>query len=1250
MKNLLNRTHRILVAATIALAVVLALAVVALRYWFIPNAEEYRPRIAQAASAALGQEVQIGTIAMDWRGPRLHLVLHDVAVLGADSQAALRFAKVETTLAWLSLLSGEVRLYALTLDGPQLTVVRDANGKIRVAGMDQEGDGGFADWLLAQREVVVRDAIVLWHDVSRGPPLKLERVDLVLTNSGSRHRLALLASPPPMVAARIDFRADVEGRSSRDIADWRGDLYLQTDSADVAQLRSWIDVPEQLTGGVAAVHAWASFRDRRFSEVTADLALSKVKAQLAEDLPEAALQGASGRVVWKAIDGGFRIDADNFALSLNDSTKPAQLSIKYVSATANSPAQGEMKVDELDIAQTLQFGNNLALSRPEELENSQLAGKLSDVAFKWRGELNAPTVYHGAFAFSNVSLAAQAKLPGAKNLSGSMSLNEDGGELRLDSLATTLELPLVFREPLQFDRLLADVAWARTAGPLELTFRKIELANAHLEGTASGMFRAEQEGRGYADFGGRLARADARAVWRYIPLKIGAATREWLQEALVAGHSDDVAFRLKGDLDNFPFGQSGDEIFEVTAKAKNGVLKYVDDWPPLENVNADLTFRGRSMEATVENATLFGAKIPTVRAEIPDLVIDDELLQMSGEAQAATSRFLAFVEKTPVAQMIDRFTHGMSGEGDGSLHIKIEMPLRHREDTKIEGAYTFHDNTLSTPDLPELSAINGRLKFTESSATLEPTAAVLLGGPINIAATAKEGAGISINASGRADIEALKTAFSHSVLGDVRGTTDWRGSLDLRNKLANFTVESDLVGITSELPAPFKKNPGETAHIRIERTQPALNRDHIAVTYGTTAALRAQRVLDRNEIERAALTFGGPAVLPERKSVVVSGKLASVNLDEWNRLFQSGGNQTLPDRTDVDLRLGTMHIGGRDFNGLHIAGTRQSQNWTGTVNGQGIAGALYWKAGTPKGSFTARFSELLVPETPDASKQKSTLTSDQMPAVDVIAESFTINGKRFGRLELIGVPDNEDWRIDKLNLSNPDGTLQSAGVWKSAPERTDLKVDLQVSDIGGYLARYDYPEGVKNGQAEIKGDLSWPGSPMDFEFSKLDGELILVAKKGRFAKLRPGLGKLLGLVSLQALPRRIKLDFRDIFSEGFEFDTIAGELKIDSGVMSTDDFMVRGTAGRVLMKGDVDLEDETQTLAVKVTPTLGDTVAIAAAIANPIAGVATYIASKVLKDPLDQFLSYEYSVRGSWEEPVVAKISRAPEAPNPLNQ
>jgi uncharacterized protein YhdP len=325
---------------------------------------------------------------------------------------------------------------------------------------------------------------------------------------------------------------------------------------------------------------------------------------------------------------------------------------------------------------------------------------------------------------------------------------------------------------------------------------------------------------------------------------------------------------------------------------------------------------------------------------------------------------------------------------------------------------------------------------------------------------------------------------------------------------------------------------------------------------------------------------------------------------------------------------------------VQINASAQELEGTGTWRPQG------------KGRLTARLKRLVIPAaetrmTELREKPVAPAKPPELPALDIVAETFQLGQKQLGRLELNAVHENRDWRIERLKITNPDSTLVADGVWQGwlSQPRTQVNVRFDVSDIGKTLTRWGYPEGVRRGVAKIEGTLHWTGSPQEFDYPTLGGNLVVDAARGQFVKLDPGIARLLGILSLQALPRRITLDFRDIFSEGFAFDAIIGAVTISRGVASTDNLRIQGPSATVVMHGLVDLARETQSLRVRVSPHLSDSVSIAGAlIGGPVAGVAAYLAQKLLKDPLDQIAGFDYGITGTWTDPQVAKLER-PEPP-----
>ncbi len=232
-----------------------------------------------------------------------------------------------------------------------------------------------------------------------------------------------------------------------------------------------------------------------------------------------------------------------------------------------------------------------------------------------------------------------------------------------------------------------------------------------------------------------------------------------------------------------------------------------------------------------------------------------------------------------------------------------------------------------------------------------------------------------------------------------------------------------------------------------------------------------------------------------------------------------------------------------------------------------------------------------------------------------------------------------------LDLGCGFGFMAEALARRVAPQAQIIGIDACAANEAPFLARVAATGRTgrfvcRRIKAQLEGKIGWNGTPVDLDYVSLSGDMKLEASKGQFVKLDPGAaGKLLGLISLQGLPRRITLDFKDVFSEGFAFDSIAGRIDVKAGLMHTDRLQIDGPSARILMRGDVDLQNETQKLVVNIQPELGGTAALGVAIINPIAGAATLLAHKVLQNPLNQIFSFDYSITGKWDDPKVDKIS-----------
>lgn len=1280
-----------LAATAIVVVVVAALAtLLAVRFVVFPRIDDYRTDIAQRLTAQFGQPVTIDAIAAGWDGWNPMLAVSGVAIRDrADPSAPplLLLPKVDATVAWTSLPALDLRLRELSIERPQLSVRRDRAGRLHVAGIEidpqaQGDDAGFTDWLLRQREIVVRDALLTWNDELTGvPQLVLDHVMFRLERGLTGHRFGLVGAPPSAMAAPIDFRGEVSASSLRDWRDARGSFYVRLDYADVALWREWIPLLKPVEAGRGALRMWFDFAGGRATDVTADFELTDVGVRVAGNLPQLDLDHLSGRVTLKSGGGRREVAAHEltFRMRSGQVLAPAAITLAITEGADGAITGGRMAFDRLDVAPLSVLAEHLPFpeSWRRDLAAYALRGSVTDGALTWEGPPDAPTKLAGSGAFTRFGISASEAMPGADGVSGSFTFDEKRGDLKLDGRDIRVSLPRVFAEPVLLETASGRVGWTRAEGRLRLTFDDVRFATPHSSGSASGSWRGSERGPGVLDLKAQLARADAQHLYRYLPLTLDPGVRDWLRASIRRGIASDVRMALAGDLADFPFADGRKGQFLVTFKVADVTLDYADGWPEIAGIDGDVRFEGPGMSVRATRGRIFDAIAGPVRADIPDLGAAHPLLTIEGAATGATSEFLRFVDRSPVAGWIDRFTDGVTATGTGRLALKFTLPLGQGDGVKVAGDYEFLDNEVRIPGVPALAHVGGHLVFTEKATTSRDFVAQVFGGPVKIAVTTGEGQ-VRIAAAGNANVAALRAEHDTPLFQRVTGSADWQLVATTAGGSTAWTLESSLKGVGIDAPPPIGKAPADVAALRVERREvpgkPA--EDVLTVDYRRDLRLVAHRTHAKGAatVDRALLLLGGAIArggTADRPGVWVRGQVAEVDVDAWIALYRTesarpaaapasatpaGGLEVM----GVDVTAARMGVFGRLLRDISVTATRADADWQLRLSGREVEGNAVWRAptaGLPNGRVMARLARLVPPGADDLHPPRSEPVAAEKarntwPEIDVVTDAFvTRGGHDLGRAEFLAQPSGPDWRITKFALTNPAGRVDASGWWRIASEQPRTEIDFAVTteDTGEFLVRFGYPVAVKSAPTKIKGTLAWAGAPSDFDYPSLTGQFTLHTGAGQFTKIDPGIGKLLGVLSLQALPRRITLDFRDVFSEGFAFDDIAGSFRIERGLMRTGDLRLEGPAAQVAITGEIDLARETQALDVRVKPALSSTFSAGAAvlfIANPLIGAAvgagTLLAQKLLDNPLGQIFSYDYRVTGSWSDPLVERVGGRP--------
>lgn len=827
--------------------------------------------------------------------------------------------------------------------------------------------------------------------------------------------------------------------------------------------------------------------------------------------------------------------------------------------------------------------------------------------------------------------------------------------------------------------------------------------HAHFSGTHQITISNDRnQSLGLLDLTGTVNRFDTQTLNRYLPKDTPTDLHTWLSKGIEHGTLDDVGVRIKGNLDEFPFVKKGlldQNIFFVSGKIIDGKINYLPGvtgkdnvsplWPELDKINGKITFDRQAMTIDADSAETAGVVVSKTRAVIPDLTVAGTTLQIDGTAGGAAQDMLHYLSISPVLEWIGNFTEDSKATGAMKLKLKLDLPLTHLLDARVSGSLQLNGNDVQLiRDLPVLSQTAGRIDFNEHGLSLNGLHAGFLGGTVAVIGGTQKDGMIRIKADGQISADGLRRTYPQpevrKLLGRLDGNTAFSAVIQVKNKLTDIWVDSTLQGMALHLPAPLGKTAADTQPVHFEldslagQSGSTVEQDEVKVTVGKV--LNARYLLQKvSEHSARKVVSGGigvnvPAPMPD-SGLAAYLELNNLNLDELQNLMPekaTGDGNRPAESADAEFALAQylaldeiagrsaeLTLLGKKLDQVVFGASRINGTWQANVDSRQITGYLTWSnADHGLGSATARLSSLIIPDSAasdvvDLLQNKTVHAS--IPGLDVIADSFELFGKKLGKLELVarnastGTDGSNEWQIEKMILTNPDAELTAEGKWSTSGDagrqgvpksQTSLKYALTMSNAGKTLERLGYAQVISGGKGKLTGDVSWAGSPYSLDIPTLSGKIQLDLLSGQFLKVEPGAAKLLAVLNLQALPRRLLLDFRDVFSEGFVFDGITADAQIDKGVLNTDNLKMRSVSATVLLSGSADIGHETQNLHVVVVPEVnaGAASVVYGLAVNPVIGLGTFLAQLFLRQPLMKAFTFEYQITGSWKEPNVVKL------------
>lgn len=1210
------RSLRRLFWKSLAVVIIVSAALVSLGRLLAPYADVGRPLVERLLSEALDQPVRIRELRARWPQMSPEVRLLDLEI-GPPEAPLLQLDQARLQVRLYNLARPARNALGLTALGLDLAFVQGAEGRWSWQLERGRVDRGW-ERILTAGDLTLREVGI--RVVPRAlPTLSLEVPEAALARDGRQLAVELLTradgvgGDPARVALRMTF--DDERLESL-----RGHARLDGVRVDVD--------PAAEAGIVAVGQGWIDWTVGEGVDGRVDLELTR----LAEGGPAERAQLAA---VVRGQGETLRVGAE----VVDAATGQRWIERAAVGTDRSNYAMAAEFIDLARLHAWLGPWRARGLGWPATVE-----GQLHDIAYG-AGIGLGPHAAKGRGHALSVAFESPALEIGLEAL----ELGLAGDALRLmPAGALRLDWPALFPEPLPFQR---------SRGALDLregriVFDELEIADEarviRVDGEA--LTSPSWTPGVVLDLLVDTPRLASDRPQRWLPFKgLPPDVRRWLARALIAVEDVEARTTLFGDPTSWKRGMSGGALNSLI-RFEGLTLDYARGWPRGERLRGELEFLGLSMDARIDAGRVAGVDLRAPRVRIAHLPSAEIELDLASAPTAGAADLARLTRALPLPGARDALA-ASRWSGPASAEAAVWLPVRDLRDWRMAGAVRFSGAALDwrTPNY-RLNAIRGAVGFQRDGFGPAQLDVQRDGSTLPVRVDADFAPEFRLRLAGRWPLAlalpddgfGLAGEPLESLLASASGTAPLAVELDG----TEVRVTSDLVGLSLDLPVPLNKAAGAAWPVELR------------VPLGETEEPLRIDLAERAEVlwrppDRLGIGLGSAAAtLPDAGAFRIDGDLPTFDLGGWLAraapLLDVGTGEATAGIDGAvaieidDARLGRTSLGALDF-GL----VREEDYWRLTVDGPAVAGRVRLPGGgSGIPSIVAEFDRLHWPRGPAVDEppgRPSALDPRRLPEIDLRIDDLRFGDLVLGRLTMNSHASVDGLEIEQFATESEALALTGSGDWRAGDDSTPTsggRFRFTSDRLGRVLDEAGFDLSLERGQAVITLDGRWPGSPLDFSLQRFDGALDLVIGDGVIPEAQPGAGRLLGLVSLNSIPRRLRLDFTDVFSEGLTFDRVAGHFDLADGRAMTEDLVIEAPAAIVRVRGLTDLVERTYDQRLIVQPGVGSTLPIIGALTGgPIGAAAGAALQQLLDKPLRGISEVQYAVTGAWSDPSIVPVS-----------
>ncbi len=1257
MTNFLKRCWLFL-----AICIITAAVVTSFFRALTPWAKQYKGEVEQHLSTLLGEPVSIKTMETGWYWLEPVIKLKQLRVTDAHQT----IIKLDKLLVGINLFSSlwhwQLQPGILYISDLHLNL-RQSQDSWKIEGLRTSSTMAFDShsyqtvltWILAQQKIIIKNlsAHVYLQDNS---VIALRDLNLSIANQSGHYRIKAWTHLAQPTATNFNLLAKLTLNPAAPLKA-SGQVFVSIENLLVTQWQNFAPQSRfKLLNGQSDLQCWADLTQGQLKNLQMQVNFDNLAWLDKSTTKKQNIENLKANFAWQPSINGWQLAADHIHLLIDKKLWPENsFLLNYKKNTEEySFFIKNIMLDSLP---------SLSLAWPE-LGRKALAAELKGQLHDTQIQVKEKKLAYILTGFSSLGWKAEKEWPGVANLSGVLNWQPTEGRLELDAEKATV-VPLK-KAPIEFTNLNTAIDWKELSNGLRISVERFVLEHPQLLVSASGVADGvTTTTAGQIRMAAQWSATEAQQWLPYLPRQyLKPKLDTWLKHDIKRIQKTSGELSLNGNYADFPFDTQPGE-FSIKGYLNGVDLMFAPHWPLARHIEAYLQLTKRDLEVDILHANLNDLSIDNGHLSVDGLGLGKETLLLHTKIQTEAKKALNYVLASPLRKKLSALAM-LSIKGPLELDFQLEAPLYPENDEiLVLGDINFKKNYLlvhHSIDDVELKELSGSLQFNQKGILDSNLNTLIFNYPVNLFIKTVEQPlpSTEIKLKGKTTIQVLRNKFNLPILSLMEGSFWLEGLLVITDEpgdLDHLQLQTSLKGLDINLPAPLGKGSEVEAPLLVD------------IDFNPTKAIRVRFNYDKRlssdlwflpvknsfAFQKGEVYLGdGQLTEPKHAGLGIRGSLATFNLEHWletqAKITDNHTHQNILAMISfIDISLKQAQIWGMNYNDLVFKAFKESQDqWSIHIKEPTIRAQLTYQGAS--NTISGKIQKLYLQKFTKKEKEISTLVKlhpQDLPNLNLQIASFQYDGLELGEVFLKAQLHNQDWLIEDLKIKTPFYQIAAKGEWKEENNipTTKITADLKVSDLAKSLEKWSIIPVVEAHGGNILFQGGWPGAIYDFSLAKLKGQMLIYFKNGRITHLSPeteeklGLGKLLSILSLQTIPRRLKLDFSDLSQDGYSFDEFKGHFSVSSGVMTTQDSYIDGPVAYASMKGELNILKQLYDLDLKVSPHITASLPIVATIAGgPIAGLATWIVSKIINQGMQKISGYTYKISGPWKAPIVQQV------------